>query len=244
MSRPQHLCIRPLTIHDLSQVLNLENLAFPDHERASILKLVYRLSICPELCSGLFIREFDNESVKGKELPDHSTIKKETLIGHIVATKMYSDTVNDESMLIPKSFFQTVCNPDGSIKDQYLSNDELKNSITKKNNDNKNDNETEDDFSDSKTSGHTDAGKTIGIHSVAIHPDYRNMKLATLLMKDYLQKMSQQYVADNVALLCKDKLIKFYAGVGFSDSGISKCTFGNEEWHDMTLTLEHDDDDE
>ncbi|GME76938.1 unnamed protein product [[Candida] boidinii] len=55
---PKHLTIRPLTIYDLEQVDKLEDNGFPKNERATIEKLKYRLTVCPELTSGLFIREF------------------------------------------------------------------------------------------------------------------------------------------------------------------------------------------
>ncbi|ODQ49015.1 hypothetical protein PICMEDRAFT_28899 [Pichia membranifaciens NRRL Y-2026] len=204
MSRPQHLCIRPLNVPDIAQVLGLEMQGFPSHERASALRIEYRLTVCPELCSGLFVREFDTEAVNAKELPDHSTIKKETLIGHVIGTKMVSEAITDESMLVPSSFVPGHIYP----------------------------------------LGHQDSGRTIGIHSVVVHPDYRGKKLASLLLKDYLQKMNQQYVADNVSLLCLEKLVAFYSGVGFADKGVSACKFAGEEWHDMALTLDHDEDEE
>lgn len=246
MSRPQHLCIRPLLLGDISQVLALEILGFPPHERASALRIEYRLTVCPELCSGLFVREFDTGAIAATELPNHSTIKKETLIGHVIGTKMLSETVTDGSMEVPSDFQPVMCNADGTLKQQYKS-DELK-SLEQEQTTSDADSEEHNNEAASKPLatkvGNHDSGKTIGIHSVIIHPDYRGKKLATLLLKDYLQRMNQQYVADSVALLCKDKLVPFYANVGFSDKGISLCHFGGEEWHDMTVDLDHDEDDE
>lgn len=247
MSRPQHLCIRPLNVPDISQVLGLELQGFPPHERASALRLEYRLTTCPELCSGLFIREFDSESLASKELPDHSTIKKETLIGHIIATKMLSETVTDESMEVPHDFISILCNKNGSLKEEYKTV-ELK-ELESKNKENSNSEHENHDSDESKTArvyplGNQDSGKTIGIHSVVVHPDYRGKKLASLLIKDYLQKMSQQCVADNVSLLCKDTLVPFYSSVGFTDKGVSACNYAGEEWHDMSVTLDHEEDDE
>lgn len=244
MSRPQHLCIRPLTVRDASQVLALELIGFPPHERASALRIEYRLTTCPELCSGLFVREFDKEAIKGTELPKHSTIKNETLIGQIIATKMLSETVVDESMEVSPSFVSTMCNPDGTLKESYKT-EQLKKLEEQ-------DKQKEHEVPGSEKSapkstgiaGHVDAGKTIGIHSVVVDPKFQGMKLGSLLLKDYIQKMSQQYVADGITLLCKEKLIKFYSSVGFSDKGVSECRFGGEEWHDMFIVLEHEDDDD
>lgn len=249
MSRPQHLCIRPLNLRDVPQVLALEILGFPPHERASALRIEYRLTVCPELCSGLFIREFDTEAINGTELPKHSTIKSETLIGQIIATKMLSETVVDESMDVPSDFVPVMCNEDGTLKEEYKT-ERLK-QLEEEDKDKEHEEPgTEESSSSSSSSekkgaiGHVDGGKTIGVHSVVVDPKYHGMKLGSLLIKDYIQKMSQQYVADTIALLCKEKLIKFYSSVGFSDKGISDCKFGGEEWHDMSIVLEHEEDDE
>lgn len=249
MSRPQHLCIRPLNLPDIAQVLALEIEGFPPHERASALRIEYRLTVCPELCSGLFIREFDTDSVHESELPDHSTIKSETLIGHIIGTKMLSSTVTDESMEVPSTFIPTICNPDGSLKEE-LKTERLRILEEKDKEENKKDSKEEEEDSTTNTKantnkvGHFDSGKTIGIHSVVVSPEYRGKKLASLLLKDYFQKMNQQYVADSIALLCKDKLVPFYSNVGFVDQGISACEFGGEKWHDMSAPLDHDEDEE
>lgn len=250
MSRPQHLCIRPLNITDISQVVGLEILGFPPHERASALRIEYRLTVCPELCSGLFIREFNTESINSKELPDHSTIKKETLIGHVIGTKMLSETINDESMQVPDNFESIYCNPNGTLKDEYKSKElkDLENSDSDSDSDSNNKSEVIETKTEIKSRiyplGHQDSGRTIGIHSVIIHPDYRGKKLATLLLKDYLQKMSQQYVADAITLLCKESLVPFYSSIGFIDKGVSSCKFANEEWHDMSITLDHEEEEE
>lgn len=252
MSRPQHLCIRPLNIPDIAQVLALEIQGFPPHERASALRIEYRLTVCPELCSGLFVREFDTESVNSKELPDHSTIKKETLIGHVIGTKMVSETVTDESMVVPPSFVSALCNEDGTLKEEYKTSElkELEKAEKSTGTEESKEETSEQQLKEKNKKGriyplgHQDSGRTIGIHSVVVHPDYRGKKLASLLLKDYLQKMNQQYVADSIALLCLEKLVSFYSGVGFTDKGISECKFAGEEWHDMSLTLDHDEDEE
>lgn len=236
-----------MNVPDIAQVLGLEMQGFPSHERASALRIEYRLTVCPELCSGLFVREFDTEAVNAKELPDHSTIKKETLIGHVIGTKMVSEAITDESMLVPSSFVPVFCNKDGTLKDQYKTAELKELEKTEKAETTKATAETAAEGPPKGhiyPLGHQDSGRTIGIHSVVVHPDYRGKKLASLLLKDYLQKMNQQYVADNVSLLCLEKLVAFYSGVGFADKGVSACKFAGEEWHDMALTLDHDEDEE
>ncbi|KAG7885568.1 hypothetical protein KL938_000600 [Ogataea parapolymorpha] len=199
--KPEHLCIRPLTIYDWQQVMELEARGFPEHERCSEEKIKYRLTVCPELCSGLFVREFEENAAQNDSPPPRSTIVNEKLIGHILATKTYDSTITERSMAIPK------------------------------------------DENDSQ-SGHVETSRTIGIHAVVIDSQYRGLKLGSLLIKDYLQKLNQQYVADKVVLLAKAQVTPFYRGLGFVDDGVSSCRFAGEEWHDMHCDLTHEDEDE
>ncbi len=251
--RPQHLCIRPLTIYDLAQVEKLEQNAFDDAERADKEKLEYRLTVCPELSSGLFIREFEDISsealehqkhkaeaeLNGNKLkkektvgihedededsdeesedeefilpPPRSTVKKETLIGHVIGTKIYDSRITERSMAIPK-----------------LTKDDLPDPSVPGNN----------------KVGHVEGSRVIGVHSVVIDQHYRGLKLGSLLLKDYLQKMNQQCVADKVVLIAKQKLVPFYKSVEFVDDGISDCKYADVEWHDLHCVLTHQEDDE
>ncbi|KAH3668445.1 hypothetical protein OGAPHI_002199 [Ogataea philodendri] len=199
--KPEHLCIRPLTIYDLSQVLELEANGFPEPERCPKHKLEYRLTVCPELCSGLFVREFEQNAAQSDSPPPRSTILKETLIAHIIATKIADPTITERSMDIPK------------------------------------------DETDTET-GHVEKSRIIGIHSVIVNDKYRGLKLGSLLIKDYLQKLNQQFVADKVVLLAKASLTPFYRGLGFVDDGVSSCKFAGQEWHDLHVDLTHEDEDE
>ena len=38
-----------------------------------------------------------------------------------------------------------------------------------------------------------------------------------------------------LVLTCKDRLVHYYASLGFVDEGISDSTHGNVEWHQMRL---------
>lgn len=184
-----NIAIRPLSVADVAAVTALESTCFGESERASRESVEYRLVACPELCVGLFQREFD--PVEGT--PRHSCIKRETLIGHILATKMAGETVDESAM---------------------------------------------------EVGGHVEGGDTIGLHSLVVDPKYRAQKLATLMLRDYIQRMSQQEVASRVSLLAKRDLVKFYAKLGFVERGVSACHHGGEEWVDMVLKLEHVEDEE
>ncbi|KAL2872309.1 polyamine acetyltransferase [Aspergillus lucknowensis] len=66
--------------------------AFPEQERCSREKFIYRLGRCPELCLGLFTLPILSED-EPKPRP--------TLVGHIIATRTASPYVTDKAMELP-----------------------------------------------------------------------------------------------------------------------------------------------
>ncbi|KAG7662197.1 uncharacterized protein J8A68_004325 [[Candida] subhashii] len=236
---PPNLSIRPLTIEDIDQCIQLENKGFNEDERCTPEKFQYRLNVCPELCSGLFIREYEykynainlpeiadkleqqhrNQQIErqltnkdGKDegnaataeddddddLPSKSSVVNETLIGHIIATKVASNTITEESMELPSS--------------------------------------------DKPGSGHVESSRHIGIHSIVIEPEWRGKNLGALLLHDYIQKLSNQDLGDQVILLARKDLITFYEKIGFNNLGESKCKHGGSIWYDMAIDLVATDD--
>lgn len=213
---PPNLSIRPLNIEDAVPCQQLEKKVFPENERASLEKIKYRLITCPELCSGLFIREYDpkysainlpdvakrqkeeskddgDDDGSDDELPVKSSVIKETLVGHILATKTPSLRVDLTSMEVP-----SLRNPNA---------------------------------------GHIEGARNIAIHALAIDPDWQKKNLGTLLMHDYIQKLSNQDLGDKVILLAHKKLIPFYEKIGFLNLGESDTKFGNESWYDLVIEL-------
>lgn len=177
--------IRPLILEDVKQVVEVETQGFPPNERASLDNVTYRLTACPELCSGLFIREFN-----GKE------VKSEKLVGHILGTK------------IPKT---------SSTAPAFITLESMGKS-------------------------HTESSDTIGIHSVVISKDYQRKNLATLLLTDYIQKLSNQEVGKRIAIIVHEPLIPFYERVGFKVVGENKDVikdpqFASVKWIDMIREL-------
>lgn len=221
---PPNLSIRPLTIEDIDQCTSLEKLGFKESERCTPEKFKYRLTTCPELCSGLFIREYnykynainlpevaeklefehtsdinDKDDESDDELPIKSSVVKENLIGQIIATKIHSNRITSSSMDLP----------------------------------------TENDPS----SGHIEHSRVIGIHGLVIHPDWQGKNLGTLLMHDYIQKLSNQDLGGKVAIIAHKELIPFYEKIGFNNNGISECKFADETWYDLSIDLVPEDDD-
>ncbi|CCH61897.1 hypothetical protein TBLA_0F03600 [Henningerozyma blattae CBS 6284] len=181
---PLHMYIRPLTIEDAKQVSDLETEGFPANERASLENIKYRLNTSPELCSGLFIRNFESDSI---------TIKDETLIGHILGTKINTPTkfITLESM---------------------------------------------------KVGNHIESSDTIAIHSVVIAQKYQKKNLATLLLTDYIQKLSNQEIGNKIVIIAHEHLVPFYERVGFQLHGentdvVNDSTFASSKWMDMAREL-------
>lgn len=183
---PTKLVYKTTHYQDIDQCVELEAKGFPPEERCSREKFNYRLTVAPELCAGLFVREYDykynainlpevaeklqkqhqDKDDDDDELPSHSSVLKETLIGHVIATKIASTKITDASMQLPSK--------------------------------------------ETPGSGHIESSRNIGIHSVVIHPDWRGKNLGALLLHDYIQKLSNQDVGDQIVIINKENLIPFY----------------------------------
>lgn len=220
-SLPANYAIRPLRLSDVEQILALEQKGFPEHERATPEKLKYRLEVCPELCAGVFIREFqwplrpeDKKAADGTNLDSatslstdvedeeeeeplygvvakRSTLTKEKLVGHIIATKTEGKHVSDKSMEI---------------------------------------------------GGHIESGSTIAIHSVVVDPEYQGKHIGYIMLKDYVQKFFGLCTAEGMALLAHEKLVPFYTKHGFKDEGKSSSNFAGESWKALRLPFDTFDD--
>ncbi|KAG7192526.1 uncharacterized protein KQ657_001621 [Scheffersomyces spartinae] len=219
---PPNLCIRPLTVEDVDQSLLLEKALFPEGERCSPETIKYRLTVCPELCSGLFIREYipkykeinlpeiadkqrkevseyeEDSDDDHKDIPGKTSVIKETLIGHVLATKINGSRITNESMELPRK--------------------------------------------DNELTGHHELSRTIGVHSVCISPSWKGKNLGTLMLHDYVQKLSNQDLGDQIVIIVHAELIKFYSKIGFVNLGISQCNFSGSEWYDMAIDLVREDD--
>lgn len=179
---PLHMYIRPIIIEDCEQVINLEARGFPPAERASRENVEFRLNACPELCSGLFIREFNK---------DTKEVLSEKLIGQIMGTKILRN---------------------GFIRLQDM------------------------------TPTHNESSNTVAIHSVVIDKEYQKKNLATLLLTDYIQKMSNQEIGQRIVIIAHEPLIPFYERLGFKVHGENRDVakdpdFASSKWFDMVREL-------
>ncbi|KAK7684624.1 hypothetical protein QCA50_012205 [Cerrena zonata] len=129
---PPNVSIRPLTIEDIDQCIALEAKGFKVAER---IEAEHKDS------------KSDNEQ-EDDDLPVKSSVTKETLIGHIIATKIHSSHITEASMELP----------------------------------------SEND----PTAGHIEHSRFVGIHGLVVDPEWQGKNLGTLLMHDYIQKLSNQ----------------------------------------------------
>ena len=60
-------------------------------------------------------------------------------------------------------------------------------------------------------------------------------------MKSYQQRMETSGIADRIALLAHDHLVKMYEAMGYEHRGKSDVNFGSGGWNDLVrvISLEH-----
>lgn len=82
---------------------------------------------------------------------------------------------------------------------------------------------------------HNENGAWQMIFGVNTLPEYRNNGYASELLRRAVDKAKEQG-RKGVVLTCKDKLLPFYARLGFVDEGVTdKSTHGNAVWHQMRI---------
>lgn len=226
---PPNLSIRPLTIEDVDQCVELESKGFDANERCSPEGLKYRLTVCPELCSGLFIRDYGYK-YNAINLPEVAEkLEKETEQNRKAGKEVEDDNPDDLEDLPIKS----------SVTKETL----IGHIIGTKTYGPKITDASMTMASDKdETAGHIENSRYIGIHSLVIDPEWQGKNLGTLIMHDYIQKLSNQDLGDKVSLLAKDKLVPFYEKIGFSNLGESECKFAGTKWNDLYMDLIPEDD--
>ena len=82
---------------------------------------------------------------------------------------------------------------------------------------------------------HDEKGAWQMIFGVNTLPEYRNNGYASELLRRAVDEAREQG-RKGVVLTCKDKLLPFYARLGFVDEGVTdKSTHGNAVWHQMRI---------
>jgi ribosomal protein S18 acetylase RimI-like enzyme len=93
---------------------------------------------------------------------------------------------------------------------------------------------TDEEFK--KLIGHSENGKNIVIVSVSVLPEFQGKGIASILLKDFIER-SENLKKEKILLLCKTDLIGFYKGLSFRYGSISKSTHGGFEWHEMVYNI-------
>ncbi|KAF2996944.1 hypothetical protein E8E14_001533 [Neopestalotiopsis sp. 37M] len=204
--------IRPLTVSDLESCVALENSAFTDpNHRCSREKFEYRLSSCPELCMGVFCT-VSPEAAKGWEIETCKT-------AHAVETGRDDGSVS----VLFAHIVGTRCRGE-VITDADM--DYPRDFRTVKGTANR-----------SGYVGHREDGRTVAIHSLAVHPKLQGCGLGKLIMKAYMQQINNSGTADRISLIAQSYLVNYYTRFGFVHKGESQASFGGGGWHDLTITL-------
>lgn len=82
---------------------------------------------------------------------------------------------------------------------------------------------------------HNENGAWQMIFGVNTLPEYRNNGYASELLRRAVDEAKEQG-RKGVVLTCNDKLLPFYARLGFVDEGITdKSNHGNAVWHQMRI---------
>ncbi|KAF2433533.1 acyl-CoA N-acyltransferase [Tothia fuscella] len=209
-----HPYAQTLTLQDVDACVLLENSAFPEGQRASREKFIYRISACGELCLGLFTTadpsgpgppdpNLDTATGPAAPLVETSAERKGVLLAHIVATKTHNHHVKDHDMEIP---------PDWQADPPGVSR-----------------------------LGHQEHGGTVAIHSLAVLPRYQGKGLGSTLLREYIKRIRQEGQVDRISLITYNRLITYYQQFGFENRGVSEARFGEQSWFDMVLTINKSD---
>ncbi|KAL2153119.1 hypothetical protein VTH82DRAFT_4274 [Thermothelomyces myriococcoides] len=203
--------IRPLTINDLPSCIELENASFsnPEH-RASPDKIAYRLTVCPELSLGVFLTVVpDRATDAGLEtLPTSKPVETGRTDGAV-------------SVLLAH-VISTRCRGDVVTDADMAYPKDWHNPAAR---------------AADKSVGHYEAGRTVGLHSLAVLPRLQRCGIGQMIIKAFLDQMKNCGLVDRVALICQDNLVSYYERLGFKHLGPSKAQFGGGGWHDMVHDL-------
>ena len=87
---------------------------------------------------------------------------------------------------------------------------------------------------DGQVIGNDAEGHFIGVHSLAVRPQFQGKGLGRALMNEYIKYAGESIdSAQSVVIIAHDHLIKFYESFGFKNLGPSPCAFGGGGWYDM-----------
>lgn len=81
---------------------------------------------------------------------------------------------------------------------------------------------------------HDPKGRWQMLYSVCTHPDYCHRGIASKIMKR-VESDCRERGREGIILTCKEKLIPFYAQLGYQKEFLSSSTHGGATWYQMRL---------
>jgi predicted PhzF superfamily epimerase YddE/YHI9/ribosomal protein S18 acetylase RimI-like enzyme len=90
---------------------------------------------------------------------------------------------------------------------------------------------------------HIPSGPLLAIHSIAVHPTYRRLGVATHLLRDFIETVDDtnhrrgECLVQKIVLLAKAPLLCFYLNAGFTVVRPSAVTHGADLWYDVELNM-------
>ncbi|KAF1843517.1 acetyltransferase [Cucurbitaria berberidis CBS 394.84] len=205
-------------IHPFAQLLNVEDLddcdwlehaAFDPIEAATREKLEYRLQTCGELCSGLFSSAYPTSPGPLGEIIKSRTFQS------IDASDSDRKRILIGHIIATKSSSPLVTDASMDYPKDWQTNYQL-----------------------TPSTGHNEDGQTVCLHSLCVHPNFSGKGFGQILLKSYVQRIRDAEVAKRIALICRDRLVRFYENAGFHKVGPSKCQYGGGNWVDMVIDFE------
>ena len=83
---------------------------------------------------------------------------------------------------------------------------------------------------------HNESGKWQMIFGVNTIPEYRRKGYAEELLRRMIDD-AKEHNRHGLVLTCKEKMIHYYAKLGFVNEGISESNHGGAKWYQMRLTF-------
>ncbi len=85
--------------------------------------------------------------------------------------------------------------------------------------------------------GHDPDAPNVVIMSVVVDPLYQGRGLSTVLMVEFVQRMSDMDKA-TIHLMCKEHHVPLYKKFGYRYIGPSASSHGGVQWHEMLMELQ------
>jgi ribosomal protein S18 acetylase RimI-like enzyme len=96
-----------------------------------------------------------------------------------------------------------------------------------------------DDISDEELKqliGHDADGRNMVIFALAVLPEFQKQGIAKRLVQRFIEEAGRTK-KEKIFLMCKQHLIAYYGGLGFTHMGLSRSTHGGSQWNEMCYSI-------